>query len=181
MAEQSRKNDQRHVVDDFKIAERQLESIGKSQHESFSGDHHGITRDFQHDAEGHDGASDKAHGNAQRPGFRDERVGYPHAEVDEHTENKHAGQLKELPWSEGLAEKGNLSQQHERVDAERTRTHGKAENFSHHIGNAGNGRGSQLGIGDHGNAVAHEKKTEKENKPALAALFGVGTFHFLCR
>lgn len=82
---------------------------------------------------------------------------------------------------EGFAEQGNLSQQHERVDAERSRSNGKAENFADHIGNTGNGGGSQLGIGDHGNAVAHEKETEKENEPALEALLCVRRVHFLCR
>lgn len=106
VAEQCCKNYQRDVVDDLEVAEGQFEAIGEGKNESFTGNDHGVAGDFQHDAEGHDGTADKRHAYAQRPGFRDERMSYPHAEVDEYTENKHAGKLKELPWWKVLPSRG---------------------------------------------------------------------------
>ena len=172
-AQQGRKHDERDVVDDLEVAERQLEPVRKCQHETFTGNDHGVAGDFQHDAESHDGAAEKRHGDTQRPGFGDERMSYPHADIDEDAEDEHGRQLQKLSWPERFSEQGNLGEQHESIDAECARSHGKTEDFGHHIGNAGYGRRTQLRIGDHGYAVAHEKQTAKENDPALAALLGV--------
>lgn len=179
-SEQSRQYDQRYVVDDLKITERQFESVGKSQNKTFTGNDHGVAGDFQHDAEGHDGAARKCHGYSEGPYFGNERVSYPHAEVDEYAENEYARQLQKLSGPERFSEQGNLSEQHERIHAERARAHGNAENFGNYIGNTGYGGRTQLSVGDHGYAVAHEKQTEKENDPALAAFFGNGSIHLLC-
>ena len=102
----------------------------------------------------------------------------PFKDSNEYAEDKHTRQLQELSGAEGFAEKRNLGQQHERVDDECSRAHGEIENFSDNVRDAGNRRCPQLRIGDHGDAVAHEKQTEKEDEPAFQAFFCVGV-HFL--
>ena len=72
-----------------------------------------------------------------------------------------------------FSEKGDLREKHEDIDGKRTCPYGKTENFTDDVGYAGNRCRSQLSIGYHGDAVTHEKQTEKENHPALAAFSGL--------
>ena len=176
-SEQRGDADERDVVDDLEVPERQPGSVGQRQYEAFPGNDRGAAGNFQHDAERHDDAACERHGHAHEPCLGNEGMAEPQPQIDEQAEDEHARKLEKLSSSERLSQQGNLRKQHENIDAKSSRSHGYAENSGDDIRHAGNGCRAELSVGDKSDAVPHEEQAEKKNDPAFHALSGNVCLH----
>ena len=162
-----RTDDETYVKKHLDVPEIMMRPPGDGKHQAFTRDDGRLACKFQHDANGHDEASDDAHDHLFVPEMRYQGMRKPHAQIYKEAEYKDTGELEKMFDFKQLAQDGDLTHQHKSVDEESSHAHADTEHFGDNIGKTGDGGCAEAGIGDDGNAVPHEKKSEKKNKPTF--------------